>query len=100
MERAGKPRHRLHNPRGEGERVGSERINTPAWRPVDTLHCPFGETGERSGGRESTFPALLLDQSPIGRARETCENSPSSDKKNRKKLRYDKINPDPYAKRT
>src|SRR5713101_724673 len=27
MERAGRPRHRSHNPRGEGERAGSERIN-------------------------------------------------------------------------
>jgi len=26
MERAGTPRHRLQNPRGEGKRAGSERI--------------------------------------------------------------------------
>src|SRR5947207_10308719 len=28
MERAGKPRHRSYNPRGEGERAGSERIKS------------------------------------------------------------------------
>ena len=38
---------------------------------------------------------------PYAEAREPCENSPVfGHKKNRKKLRYDKINPDPYAKRT
>jgi hypothetical protein len=27
MEHAGRPRHRLHNPRGEGESAGGDRIN-------------------------------------------------------------------------
>src|SRR5437899_12867280 len=44
--------------------------------------------------------ANVLDQGPIGRARETCENLSSLARKNRKNLRYEKIDPDPYAKRT
>ena len=44
--------------------------------------------------------ANVLDQGPIGRARETCENLSSLARKNRKNLRYEKINPDTYAKRT
>jgi hypothetical protein len=43
--------------------------------------------------------ANVLDQGPIGRARETCENLSSLARKNRKNLRYEKIDPDPYAKR-
>jgi hypothetical protein len=41
--------------------------------------------------------ANVLDQGPIGRSRETYESLP---KRKRKKPRYEKINPDPYAKRT
>ena len=47
--------------------------------------------------RRALRDADVLDQGPIGRAREISENCPSSEKKNRKKPRYDKINPDPYA---
>jgi len=77
-------------------------LSTPCREALDGLHCPFGEIGERSGGRESTFTAFLLDQGPIGRAHETCENPPvfgQEKQKTTEKLRYGKINPDPYAKR-
>jgi len=33
-ERAGRPRHRSHNPRGEGERAGCERINLHGWLEI------------------------------------------------------------------
>jgi hypothetical protein len=37
-----------------------------------------------------------LDQGPIGRGRETCENSPSLDKKNKKKPRETTFDPDEH----
>src|SRR5438128_1271807 len=44
--------------------------------------------------------ANVLDQAPIGRARATCENLSSLARKNRKNLRYEKLHPDTYPKRT
>src|SRR5437773_11982578 len=50
--------------------------------------------------RRQTFTGFLLDQVTIGGALETCENRPVFGQENRKKLRYEKINPDAYAKWT
>jgi hypothetical protein len=42
MERAGRPRHRLHNPRGEGESAGGDRINPSVGGSV---LCPLVVSG-------------------------------------------------------
>src|SRR3982074_1090765 len=54
MERAGRPRHRSHNPRGEGERAGCERINFHGWfedtgpRPAPCLRAPYSRMALQS----------------------------------------------------
>jgi len=47
MERAGQPRHRSHNPRGEGERAGCDQINPRRKQPGRLM--VNGETRRRLG---------------------------------------------------
>jgi hypothetical protein len=68
MERAGQPRHRLHNPRGEGERAGCDRINPSIGglvngeRSFDYLLFVNGERDNETTGRiiMKQFFALFL----------------------------------------
>jgi hypothetical protein len=72
MERAGQPRHRLHNPSGEGERAGCDRINPSVGGLVNGMKLAAAAESRKKHG-----PNGIRDPAGCGTTRERGETRAS-----------------------